>query len=257
MRHINHTVPIGASIILVGSIVLFILLRSYWIAVILAIPLIPLAVILARVRGFSAAERWGHGHQFSVTHVQARRLIESRFHANPGKALYNARGFLSEVSEYKVGPFISGTLRGRLFWVYPFYGRYDIPLGLIDTRGKSKFFRGWFVEVATYRIPISLRVSKHHLAEADDIDTESRIFEKQYHVDVIDGHGTLQLLEPVMIEHITNSRISSFEFSDQSVVLLYLLANPPVQILDQMLEHGIKIAEQVDRNFPMGKYAKD
>ncbi|MFA5135652.1 MAG: hypothetical protein WC505_07770 [Patescibacteria group bacterium] len=254
MRYVNHTVPLGASIILLGFIAFFMLLRVYWLAAALAVPLIPLAIILAGARGFSAAERWGHAHQLTVTHSSARLSIEARFRANPGKALYSARSFLSEIDESRIGPFISGTVKGRPVWAYPFYGRHDLQPSLIDTRGRSRYMRGWFVEIATHRMPVSLRISKRRLAEHDDIDTESRVFEKLYHVDVIDGYGTLQLLEPVMIEHITNSGISSLEFSDQSVVLLYSLSHPPVQVLDRMLETGIKIAEQVDRNFPMGKY---
>lgn len=99
-------------------------------------------------------------------------------------------------------------------------------------------------------------VKKKFLGGKDKIDTESITFEKFYQVDVYEGKGTLQLLEPNMMQLIIDSDIAAFEFSDSSVALYYTLYNPDQERLDKMLEYGLKIAEQVNRNFPMGKYEK-
>ncbi len=94
------------------------------------------------------------------------------------------------------------------------------------------------------------------LGGKDKVNVESINFEKLYHIDVYEGRRTLRLLDPMMIQIIMDSGVAAFEFSDKSAVLYYTLHKPNRDQLDNMLKVGLKVAEQVDRNFPLGKYEK-
>ncbi|MFA6098674.1 MAG: hypothetical protein WCV50_02775 [Patescibacteria group bacterium] len=192
-----------------------------------------------------------------------------RIKNNPDKAYFGARKIKS--SNYN-DPFVEGTIGGRKIWLYSFTGfppsgsylqtasnsAYAVFGRLAGFGGQQQeYIKGWCMELETHKLPLSLAVNRTYVSNKDEIHTESGQFEKLYHVDIIQGQGTLQLLDPVMIELITNSGVSAFHFSDSSAVLFYTMPAPSLEVLNNMLSNGLKIAEQVDHNFPLDRYEKN
>ncbi len=115
---------------------------------------------------------------------------------------------------------------------------------------------GWCVEVQTNQVPVFVRVMHKFFGADDTMDVESGSFENRYDLNVKREGAVLQLLDPVMIESLDKSHISGIEFGDSSVVL-YLTVINNIGDFDWMVEWGLKIAHQVDHNFPLGKYEKN
>ncbi len=231
-------------------------------------------IILYNIRrNFIKLKHWAMHHNFNYHPGFSRSLRLERFAENKNKSFFKSR---SVQGNFDTAPAIEGIFNGRQFWffglvgVYPFnkmigptdykFGDFSMAQPLLASQKKindrRQKFTGWCMEFKTYRIPISMIVRRNYLGGKDELNTESVNFEKLYHVDIYEGHGTLQLLDPMMIQLITDSGVAAFEFSDNSVVLYFTLYNPNQDQLDKMLEVGLKIAEQVDRNFPMSKYEK-
>ena len=88
----------------------------------------------------------------------------------------------------------------------------------------------------------------------DEFDTESISFENKYGLNTKREGTVLQLLDPNMIEIFRNNDIPGVEFGDQSLALYIPYCTIKMRDLEKYLLVVIKIAEQVDRNFPLGKY---
>lgn len=231
--------------------------------------------IMYRLRkNFTWLEHWASQHKFKYRKGFSRAMRFERFNESRHKSYFKSR---SVKSNFDTAPSIEGQYNNKRFWffgligVYPFnkilgssnykFWDFSLKISLIDYNKKvndrRQKFVGWCMEFKTVQIPISLIVRRDYLGGKDEIDTESINFEKLYHVDVYEGKGTLQLLDPMMIQLIMESGIAAFEFSNSSVALYYTLHKPTLDQLDHMLEVGSKIAEQVDLNFPLGKYEKN
>ncbi|HCM68117.1 MAG: hypothetical protein A2898_02295 [Candidatus Kerfeldbacteria bacterium RIFCSPLOWO2_01_FULL_48_11] len=198
-----------------------------------------------------------------------------RFMASPGKTFFSARRVMQS---YEQTFFAEGTIQNRRVWLYrltgsPFAGS---GVGTVRTRpapsssftvsGISPFgeqgvrservFYGWCLEVGTKKIPQTLMLTRRFMEGKDVYDTESRDFEKNYEISRTNDSMMLQLLDPAMMDQVLQSRCGAIEISDASVALYYTLPRIPFDTLDSMLDHGWKIAEQVDRNFPLDVHEK-
>ncbi len=111
---------------------------------------------------------------------------------------------------------------------------------------------GWCVDIVTKPIPVFVRVMHRFFDAKDTMDTESGSFEERYDLNTPRAGRVLQLLDPVMIELIDKSDIAGLEFGDRSVALYRTLLNDPHEF-DAMIDSGIGIAEQAERNFPTGQ----
>lgn len=228
--------------------------------------------ILYRLRkNFIWLQHWSEHYKLKYKKGFSRGTRFERFNENKNKSFFKSR---TVQANYDTAPSVEGTYKGRQLWlfglvgIYPFnkmigpsnykFWDFSISQSLLATQKKindrRQKFTGWCMEFKTKKMPISLIVRRNYMGGNDEVDTESVDFEKLYQVDIYEGKGTLQLLDPNMIQLINDSGIVAFEFSDSSVALYYTLYKPTRDQLDNMLETGLKIAEQVDRNFPMSKY---
>lgn len=170
---------------------------------------------------------------------------------------------------------VSGQLQGRSVWLFsmvgrPRYGsqkassrlrRTDLSQTFIESllfapkpEQTEKVMYLWSLEISTNSIPLPVAVSRRDLNEDDIINTESIHFEQRYNIHNTQDSLILQLLDPAMMALIIDSRVDAIEFSDSSILLYELNKHISIEVLDFMLEAGLKIAEQVDRNYPLGKY---
>ncbi|MFH0805012.1 MAG: hypothetical protein V1916_02340 [Patescibacteria group bacterium] len=212
---------------------------------------------------------WSEQHGIGYRPINCYKEIWQRFDVSPEKKFLNARkvhykdppplttvwGQMNTREEQRYfvdGPFASGTIGNRNIWIY----KIDGNLHVASVTWTSLFF-GWCMELSIHSIPVSVSVHKRFIGHHDKLDTESVAFEKLYDVDVVREGKVLQLLDPVMMELILHSGISAIEFSDSSIILFHTIFPPTKEDLDKYLDCGIKIAEQVDRNFPLGKYEKN
>ncbi|MFA6098676.1 MAG: hypothetical protein WCV50_02785 [Patescibacteria group bacterium] len=194
-----------------------------------------------------------------------------RLAANRGKDYYKARQVMDSRDD---GPFLEGKYKNRKVWIYEIVGEavpgsgvgtsrtyvnqkenylLGIPFSSQKTHDLKRVFYGWCFEFSTHTIPFHLLVSRRFLEGEDKMDTESGQFERDYDINKDAGIQGLQLLDPVMMELIYNSKIASVEFSDSSVVLCYTQPQMDYEVMDNIMEYGVKMAEQVDRNFPLDK----
>ena len=261
-----------------GFILAFTYLRGYYDLFIqllfVSVFFFAVAWIINRLRrNYIWLKHWAMHYNFKFREKASNAVRMDRFYESRDKQYFKSRSVKPNFDE---APAIEGKINKRKIWIFGFIGVY--PFNKILHTGGYKFwdfslrnpifpdnrkikdnrqkFTGWCMEISTHKVPISLIVRRNYLGGRDEIDTESHNFEKIYHVDVYNGHGTLQLLDPMMIQLIMDSGISAFEFSDSSVALYYTLYKPSRDQLDKMLGVGLKVAEQVDRNFPLGKFNK-
>ena len=215
------------------------------------------------------AER--HGLRFWASGNQMRQV--ARMEASPAKHFFRADRVMELEDD---GPYAEGDVRGRRVYLYTFVGQPRTWSAKGETRvrstetvpnffgldiGKPKDQRvrimyGWVLEVATHPIPHRASIVRRDLHEGDQLTTESRSFESLYDTTDVTDSLVLQLLDPAMMQHIEATRADAIEFSDQSVALYELSEHVTYDVLDAMLEGGLRIAEQVDRNYPLAKYAR-
>ncbi len=138
----------------------------------------------------------------------------------------------------------------------PFQG-YWCAKGTQDGRQVTIFpsVAGWCFDIQTNPMPVFVRVMDRFFGAPDRMDVESNSFEKRYDLNVKREGAVLQLLDPGMIDILNNAHIAGVEFGDSSVVLYLTLLNK-LSDFDLMVDWGLKIAHQVDHNFPLGKYEK-
>lgn len=190
--------------------------------------------------------------------LQNIKRFEERLSKNPNKYYFGMRN--TNWWDAKRDIFVSGSINNKQIWFYKFTGislyrslLREIRNTFIDS---ERSIKGWCLEVSTHRHDAQLLIYKTHLRNIDNLNIESNEFEKKYHIDVRGGHGTLQLLDPNILHQIINSNLTALEFSDSSLVVYTTKLKPSVNDLNNMLHNALKIAEQVDRNFPLGKYEK-
>lgn len=213
---------------------------------------------------------WGRSRGLRVHEGYTMWHITDRFRANPGKTFFEAEKFMME-SDMRT--MLEGQSAGRTLWVYPIVGKvfYGSMMGfsrsyVIDVHrqtdhlsghviernqhGNVRVFRGWCMEISTKRIPQNITLTKKFFRAPDMLDTESRDFEKTYDVHGMQDSMVLQLLDPAMMSLILDSGAAAVEISDASLVLYHTAEEPDLEMLEKYYTCGIKIAEQIDRNFP-------
>jgi hypothetical protein len=228
---------------------------------------------LSRLGSQINVQRWAtrHGLRFWAAGNQLRQA--ARMEASPAKHFFRADRVMELEDD---GPYAEGDVQGRRVYLYTFVGQPRMWSAKGKTRVRSSetvpnFFGldfgmpkeqrvrvlyGWALEVVTHSIPHRASVVRHDLHEGDQLNTESRTFESRYDITDVSDSLVLQLIDPAMMQHIEASRADAIEFSDTSIVLYELSEHVTCDVLDAMLEGGLQIARQVDRNYPLGKYAR-
>lgn len=204
-------------------------------------------------RGDVLLEHWFRQKNLSYKIKNNLDEIKFRFLENPRKKFFKAPSLVSQWGSMYTGPYAEGIINDRKIWIYKITVLSIFSKNLL-ARTKKETFYAWCVEIQTNHIPIDLLVTRKYLLERDVMDTESKAFEKLYNIDAKREGAVLQLLDPAMIELIMHSKIAAMEFSDSSVVLYNAHVWPMLDTLDILLENGLKIAKQADRNFPLGKF---
>ncbi|XOU94633.1 MAG: hypothetical protein ACNFW9_01055 [Candidatus Kerfeldbacteria bacterium] len=203
-------------------------------------------------------EKWAKDKGLDFFAINARKQIKNRLKMNPNKnffaaneirQIFNRSNAVMIPEKYIDGPYIEGYIRKRMIYIYPIKG------AMFLSHFGSNFI-GVCLEIGTSKIPVNALVTRKYLYDFDKLDTESRYFEKLYDCNIQREGKILQLLDPVMIELIEYSSISAIEFSDSSIVLYSIIFPPKIEKINYLTYWGIKIADQVDRNFPMSKYEK-
>jgi len=197
--------------------------------------------------------RWAMQKNFVYSEENQEAIIK-RFDASPNKFFCNGRLYIKSAFSTFKGPYVEGVVNDRNMWLYRLNGT-------VIPNAAETGFKGFCIEFETNPIPVTLKVDYKKIypgivLSKDDVNTESGAFEKRYLVSVERGRGTLQLLEPQMIYLINESNFNIMEFSDSSVAVYFPTSKITLEVLDKVVEKAQKIAEQVDRNFPLGKYEK-
>jgi hypothetical protein len=197
------------------------------------------------------------------------RAISERIAANPQKSFFQAREVEQKPLHKRI---FEGMAENRKIWIYSLIGKppaggylssFEISNSISSHFKLSGFVRQrefrismWCLEFETTIIPISTFVYRRFVQNIDRINTESNDFERLYHVETYSGHQTLQLLDPAMMQILIDNKLTAIEFSDSSIVLYYTMSAPKKEALDNLYDVGLKIAHQVEHNFPLGKYEK-
>ncbi len=217
---------------------------------------IPIYLIYKRKGIGSILKHWTHYNKFDYAYENVKEKVQQRFNENFRKGFFKARSNISTFFSQKF--YINGKYKNRDIKVFSIIGNLSFLSYNIPTMGNKRMFHGYCFEISTNKIPTHALITKRFLGEKDRLDIESNKFEKIYNLDVSRKGSVLQLLDPVMLQLILDSDFPAFEFSDSSVILYSLkIYDLKYEKLDKYLDNGIKIAEQVDRNFPMGKYEKN
>lgn len=210
-----------------------------------------------------------YGFTFSKEFNELKNI--DRVSASPGKKFFDAEIMMQSHDD---GPFVQGEYHNRKVWVYPIVGKAPTAslstgsrvfsswseglTSLLNEKNQSReelylIFQPWCLEVSHKRIPHRVIIKSKKMHGEDWLDTESRSFEDDYDISGIRESEVLQLLDPVMIDLIYKSKADAIEISDGSTVLFHAAHKLTYESLDQMLEFGIQIAQQVERNFPLAK----
>jgi hypothetical protein len=220
-------------------------------------------------------EHWSKKIGLRVYKGENTMRYVDRFSANTGKTFFNAERMI----ESNEGTFFAeGQINGRQIWVYRLTGTPPPGSGLGTLRNRQttrsrdtvlgwftdnnsvtvteRIFYGWGMEIETKTIPQTVTVAKKFIKHEDVLDIESAAFERKYDISNTQDSQVLQLLDPVLLQYVQESQCAAIEISDSSVLLLFTLSEIPLETLDAMLQAGLKIAEQVDRNFPLASYKK-
>lgn len=215
---------------------------------IIVVLVLPLAFIMRPGKSsFILLQHWAEQHHFQYLENGAEIKIIDRLQSNPGKDFFKARKFFERGTKMS-GPYVYTQVGGRNVWLYRIKG--------LTFEEESRAVRDvhltdlWCLEVSTHAIPLKVSVAHKVLPKPDVIDVEYIAYEGLYHTDA-PFHGiTLQLLDPRMIEILTDSEALAVDFSDTSIVVYTRVWPIDIHHFDLLLEQGLKIAEQVDRNFP-------
>ncbi len=219
-------------------------------------------------------EGWATKHGFRYRAAGNWNEQAARMEASPQKTFFRADQVMDLEDD---GPMASGTTHGRSVWLFNLVGRPrrgskkassrlrrpDKNATLLENvlysqseNQMEKVMYMWSLEISTHPIPLAVSVSRRDMNEDDIINTESVHFEQRYNIHNTQDSLILQLIDPAMMHLIIESRVDAIEFSDSSIVLYELNKHISLDVLNAMLEAGLKIAEQVDRNYPLAKYAQ-
>lgn len=219
-------------------------------------------------------EGWAMTHGFHYSAVANWNAQAARMEASPQKTFFRADQVMDLEDD---GPMVSGQLQNRSVWLFslvgrPRYGNQKTSSRIRRMNESNSLFESFFIspqpdrtekvmyiwslEISTNPIPLPVTVSRRDLREDDIINTESIHFEQRYNIHNTRDSLILQLLDPAMMAFIIDSRVDAIEFSDSSIVLYELNKHISIDVLNAMLTAGLQIAQQVDRNYPLAKYAK-
>lgn len=218
----------------------------------------------------TVAHHWARRMGLDDTRHDNSGKYSERFAASPGKMFFSARRVM-RLEEERF--FAEGVRNDRKVWLYRITGAPFSGSGVGTVRNlpaqssftvsgispvsddaavdSERVFYGWCLEVQTKHIPQRVMVTRKFIAGTDSYVTESRDFEKQYEISQMNDSMMLQLLDPAMMDHIMQSKCAAIEISDASVALYYTLPKISAETIDNMFDHAMKIAVQVDRNFPL------
>jgi hypothetical protein len=195
------------------------------------------------------------------------RIME-RMEASPNKDFFRADVALDTGDD---SFFVAGKVQEKKIWVYalraisrkeidrarsPIQPGGHFTWGLLDNSGPHNQpippveIPVWCMEVQTVSMQHRVTVARKKIQEGDVLDTESQDFESTFDISETQESGVLQLLDPAMMDCIMQSPADAFEFSDQSVVLYRFSRKVTPDMLEQMCQSGLQIAQQVDRNYP-------
>ena len=227
---------------------------------------------------------WAQKYGLRFFNIANQLRQAARMEVNPGKDFFRADQVMHMGHD---GPYVEGVVKGRNVWLYMIAGqaRYGSLHGIstettsvshrtstllksLEPLGEDFFERNapaaqqtimyaWCLEISTQPMPHRLRITRRSMREADELDTEGREFEKHYDINNFEDSLALQLLDPHMMQLILDSHADAIEFSDSSLVIYELNKNTTAEVLDTLLNAGLQIAQQVDQNYPLGKYEKD
>lgn len=227
---------------------------------------------------------WAQKYGLRFFNIANQLRQAARMEVNTGKDFFRADQVMHMGHD---GPYVEGKVKGRNVWLYMIAGRARYrSLHGIDVEGVSvshqtstllksleplgeDFFErttpaqqqtimyAWCLEISTHPIPHRLRITRQSMQEDDELNTEGRDFEKRYDVNNFEDSLALQLLDPHMMQLILDSHVDAIEFSDSSLVIYELNKHTTAEVLDALLNAGLQIAQQVDQNYPLGKYKKD
>jgi hypothetical protein len=261
-------------------------IATFFLVIILSAPVLVIIWLLFRQQVLAALQSGGErslgrlGSQVNVRHWAERSGLRfwaagnqmrqaARMEASPEKHFFRADRVMELEDD---GPYAEGDVQGRRVYLYTFVGQPKLwsSKGEVRVRypeykpnifgfgdraqaaQRTRIMYGWALEVATHPIPHRASVVRRDLHEGDQLTTESRTFESRYDITDVTDSLVLQLLDPAMVQLIEASRADAIEFSDQSVVLYEFSEHVTYDVLDARLEAGLKIAKQVDRNYPLG-----
>lgn len=200
----------------------------------------------------------------------ATRIME-RMEASPNKDFFRADVALDTGDD---SFFASGKMQDHMIWTYALrtISKKEIERarrlvqpgghfiwGLLDNSGPHNQpippaeIPVWCMEVQTVSMQHRVTVTRRKIQEGDVLNTESRDFEKTFDISETQESGVLQLLDPAMMDCLMQSPADAIEFSDQSVVLYRFSRKVTPDMLEQMCQSGLQIAQQVDRNYPKAK----
>ncbi|XOU94629.1 MAG: hypothetical protein ACNFW9_01035 [Candidatus Kerfeldbacteria bacterium] len=210
-------------------------------------------IIYKRIGIGNILKHWAHYYKFDFAHENVKEKIQQRFNENLRKGFFKARSNIEVFFSQKF--YINGKYKDRDIKVFSIIGNPSFLSYNIPTMGNKRKFHGYCFEISISKIPTHAFITKNFLGEKDKLDIESNEFEKLYNIDVSRKGLVLQLLDPVILELILDSGVTAIEFSESSIIIYsFKIYDLKYETLDHMLEKGIKIAEQVDRNFPLSKY---
>ena len=210
-------------------------------------------------------EHWAKRNGFFYSESGNVMKHISRLSESPEKHFFNAD---IEMGTDDDVPFAEGNVRGRKVWIYQIIGKSPSPIFAHDTRTHIRalnayrdttethaVFYAWCIEFSIRPVPVVVTFTKKKMGDEDVIDTESNQFEKTYDISRVRDSSILQLIDPSFMSLMLDANPDAVEISDKSLVLYH--ANPSINydILDRFLEYGPQLAQQIERNFPMQKYA--
>ncbi len=228
----------------------------------LALFFLPFAFRVAYERYYlpTQVKQWVAHKRLTYYSKNCYKRVQERFLANTKKDFFGAKRMKPNIIKYNTNYFIEGRISGRPVYIYPLVGRTYGKLGglfyAFDRQDAPAVFYGHCVEIGINEIPGDVILTRKNMGELDTIDTESGKFEKMYNINSPKEASVLQLFEPSMIDLINHIDIAAIEFSDCSIIMYYTLSVDLIKKFNSMLYWGLKIADQIDRNFPLNKYEK-
>ena len=214
---------------------------------------------------------WADSKGFTFWPEGNQMRVAERMEASPNKEFFRADIAMDTTDD---SCFVRGAQANRQVW---FYALKAVSKSNVENLQKTSFIesgfshslfdpRGphyaeitlpemnvWCMELQTVSMPNRVTVARKKIKEGDVLDTESNAFEKTFDISDTQESDVLQLIDPAMMDCLMQSPADAFEFADQSVVIYKFSRDISPDMLEQMLQSGLQIAQQVDRNYPKAK----